>query len=376
MALDSQKYFNAARNRKKELSDEFGAVRAGAGKPYGLSDIVESANNFLQFFVSRDSSPEEARIIRANVGFSDSISDSVIPTSTAPNEDARSIEKKKEEERARDALLAELQKQLEEANKRISKMIDECYKMAERCMERMREIKKQIANNNEKIAEYDKKHKNIAEEGRKFERTGSFERGADGKLVNKDAQKALEAYMQRTGEKPEKDSDIYQALLKQMQFEQEEVQRLREKNEELDVEHETLRVQRDEILERAKELTAERNRINNDPSLSPQQKIEQTNELWGRERKNQEVLKRAWEINDNNQIRKEISDTQAQYGGSGASSQSPEQQEDAYDAFDSLADQTKLSKNFNSMTGEVSAPQKPTKDDLKIDPMDKPKFPV
>lgn len=47
--------------------------------------------------------------------------------------------------------------------------------------------------------------------------------------------------MQRTGEKPEKDADIYQALLKQMQFEQEEMQRLREKNEELDIEHETLR---------------------------------------------------------------------------------------------------------------------------------------
>lgn len=374
MALDGQKYFNAARDRKKELSDEFGAVRAGAGKPYGLSDIVESANNFLQFFVSRDNSPEEARIIRANVGFSDSISDSVIPTSTAPNEDARSIEKKKEEERARDALLAELQKQLEEANTRISKMIDECYKMAERCMERMREIKNQIANNNEKIAEYDKKHKNIAEEGRKFERTGSFERGADGKLANKDAQKALDAYMQRTGEKPEKDSDIYQALLKQMQFEQEEMRRLREKNEELDVEHETLRVQRDEILERAKELTAERNRINNDPNLSPEQKVEKIKELWEREKEHDDVLKKAWKINDQ-PVRDEIDSAfRSNYNPAQSTSKSSNTKDDAYDAFDSLADQTKLSQNFNSMKGEISELQKAAKEDLKIDLADKPKF--
>ena len=50
--------------------------------------------------------------------------------------------------------------------------------------------------------------------------------------------------------------------------------------------------------------------------------------------------------------------------------------EDAYDAFDSLADQTKLSKNFNSMTGELNTPQQTTEEDLKIDPADKPKFPV
>lgn len=361
-------------NTLERLSNTFDAVSA---KGNSFSDIVKAANNFLLLhFVSSESSPEEQRIAGANIGMSDAISTSVIPTVNAPNEDERSLQKKKEEESARDALLAALEKQLEEANKRISDMIDECNKMAERCLERMREIKKQIANNNERIAEYEKAHKRIAEEARKFERNGVFERGADGKLANKDAQKALEAYTQRTGEKPEKDSDIYQALLKQMQFEQEEMRRLREKNEELDVEHETLRVQRDEILERAKELTEERNRINNDPTLSPEQKIAQIKEMWERERENQNVLDKAWEINDK-PIQEEIAGVlQGSKASSKGSSEKSKEQEDIYGAFDSLADQPKLSKNFNLMTAEMSVSEQAVKGDLKTDSTDKPKFPA
>lgn len=279
-------------------------------------------------------------------------------TSHTPN-DTPETQKKKEDEAFWERM-QELQKQLDEYNKHISDLIDDCNKMAERCLERMREIKRQIANNNEQLAEYEKKHKNIAEEGRKFERTGSFERGADGKLANKDAQKALDDYMRRTGEHPKNDSEIYEALLRQMQFEKDnEMRRLREKNEELDVEHETLRVQRDEILERAKELTAERNRINNDPSLSPEEKIAKIKEMWERERENNEVLMKAWEINEQ-PIRDEIDNTR--------SNSTQETKEDEYKIFESLNGKTKLTENFNQkntqmnsqeLTAQSDSPNKP-----------------
>ncbi|MCE7887630.1 MAG: hypothetical protein DYH13_09055 [Alphaproteobacteria bacterium PRO2] len=279
------------------LSRKFGSASAKGG----LSAVVEAANNFLGMFDAQ--TDEDVKRLLVNAATNPGSVTSIMATSYTPNFDPVE-ERKKEEEAFWDRMQA-LQKQLDEYNKHISDLIDECNKMAEQCLERMREIKKQIANNNERIAEYEKAHKRIAEEARKFERNGSFERGADGKLANKDAQKALDAYTQRTGEKPEKDSDIYQALLKQIQFEQEEMRRLREKNEELDVEHETLRVQRDEILERAKELTEERNRINNDPNLMPEQKVAQIKEMWERERENNEVLIKAWDINDQS-VRNEI----------------------------------------------------------------------
>lgn len=346
------------------LSRKFDAARMNDG---GLSAVVEAANNFLGGYDPQ--SPEDVRRLLYDAATNPgSLGASVMVTSHTPNVTPEE-QKKKEDEAFWDKLQA-LQRQLDEYNKQISGLIDECNKIAERCLERMREIKKQIANNNEKIAEYEKAHKRIAEEARKFERNGSFERGADGKLANKDAQKALDAYMQRTGEKPEKDSDIYQALLRQMQFEQEEMQRLREKNEELDVEHETLRVQRDEILERAKELTEERNRINNDPNLSPEQKVAQIKELWERERENFKVLEKASEINNDKQIKKEINEARSQR----TISQTPEEQEDIYSAFEALTGQQKLSANFNSITGESEKPS--AKDDVKIDPAEKLKFPV
>lgn len=182
--------------------------------------------------------------------------------------------------------------------------------------------------------------------------------------------------MQRTGEKPEKDSDIYQALLKQMQFEQEEMRRLREKNEELDVEHETLRVQRDEILERAKELTEERNRINNDPNLSPEQKVAQIKELWERERDNATVLKRVANINDQS-IKNEIDSVLAGTKISTSNPAKQKEQEDIYEAFDSLANQPKLSENFNSINGEANSQKSAAKNDIKTDiASDKPQFPT
>lgn len=351
------------------LSSKFGSASARWG---GLSAVVEAANNFLGGYDVKTEADVQRLLYDAatNPG---SLGASVMITSHTPNITPEELKKKEEE--ARDAAMAALQKQLQEMNKHISEMIDEYNKMAERCLERMREIKKQIANNNEKIEEYEKRHRSIAEEARKFEKTGSFDRGADGKLANKDAQKALDAYTQRTGERPEKDMDIYQALLRQIQFEQEEMRRLRERNEELDVEHETLRVQRDEILERAKELTEERNRINNDDSLSPEQKVAQIKEMWEREKENHEVLTKAWEIN-NKQIRDEITAVKSARDNSPSPDQDAKEQDDAYDAFDSLADQTKLSKNFNSITGEINTPRQPTNDDLKIDSADKPKFPV
>jgi len=357
-------------SRKFNIAERLSSKFSSASTRWNeLSAVVEAANNFLGGYDVKTEADVQRLLYDAatNPG---SLGASVMVTSHTPN-DTPETQKKKDEEAFWERMQA-LQKQLDEYNKHISDLIDDCNKMAERCLERMREIKKQIANNNERLAEYEKAHKRVAEEARKFERTGSFERGADGKLANKDAQKALDAYTQRTGEKPEKDSDIYQALLKQMQFEQEEMRRLREKNEELDVEHETLRVQRDEILVRAKELTAERNRINNDPNLSPEQKVEKIKELWEREKKNGKILEKAWEINDL-PIKKEIDSARLHKNDPPKNSS---EHEDAYDAFDSLADQTKLSKNFNSMTGELNTPQQTTEEDLKIDPADKPKFPV
>lgn len=371
MAIDSRKYFDAAQHRKNGLSKEFGAAHASYDKPYDLSAVVEAANNFLGGYAPQ-SAADVQRLLYDAATNPGSLGASVMVTSHMPNVTPEE-QKKKEDEAFWDRMQA-LQRQLDEYNKHISGLIDECNKMAERCLARMREIRKQIESNNEKLVEYERSHKAIAEEARKFEKSGKFDRGADGKIANKDARKALDAYMQRTGERPEKDTDIYQALLRQMQFDQEEMQRLREKNEELDVEHETLRVQRDEILERAKELTEERNRINNDPNLSPEQKVAQIKELWEREKENNKVLKAAWEIN-NEEVRKEINEAQAEYQDlSAAPPQSPEEQEDIYGAFESLTGQQKLSANFNSITGENEKPS--IKDDAKIDPAEKLKFPV
>lgn len=129
-------------NTPERLSNKFDAVSA---KGNSFSDIVKAANNFLLLhFVSSESSPEEQRIAEANIGFSDAISTSVIPTVNAPNEDERSLQKKKEEESTRDALLAALQRQLQEANERISKMIDECQKMADWCRKQAEKIDETI----------------------------------------------------------------------------------------------------------------------------------------------------------------------------------------------------------------------------------------
>lgn len=161
-------------NTPDRLSNKFDAVSA---KGNSFSDIVKAANNFLLLhFVSSESSPEEQRIAEANIGFSDSISTSVIPTVNAPNEDERTLQKKRDEESERDALLAEVQKQLEEANKRISKMIDECQKMAEWCRdqakkasEAMDKITERMTKNNEIISDFD-------EEIGSYKATGHFDR--------------------------------------------------------------------------------------------------------------------------------------------------------------------------------------------------------
>ncbi|HQX26952.1 MAG TPA: hypothetical protein PKX38_03335 [Alphaproteobacteria bacterium] len=129
-------------NTLERLSNTFDAVSA---KGNSFSDIVKAANNFLLLhFVSSESSPEEQRIAEANIGFSDAISTSVIPTVNTPNEDERSLQKKKEEESARDEILAALQRQIQEANERISKMIDECQKMAEWCRKEAKKIDETI----------------------------------------------------------------------------------------------------------------------------------------------------------------------------------------------------------------------------------------
>lgn len=149
MAIDSQRFFNAAKDRANELKTMFG-LRSVAPPEEGLSDVVQRANNFLQFFVTGDSSPEEARIAEANIGYSDAISSSVIPVSTAPNIDLRrDAEEKKEKDHTFEMMMQMLQEQIRESNERISKMIDECHKMAEWC----REQAKKAAEAMDKIAE-------------------------------------------------------------------------------------------------------------------------------------------------------------------------------------------------------------------------------
>lgn len=84
MASDSRKYFDAAQDRKNDLSKEFGAAHASDDKPYDLSAVVEAANNFLGGYAPQTAADVQRLLYDAatNPG---SLGASVMVTSHMPN---------------------------------------------------------------------------------------------------------------------------------------------------------------------------------------------------------------------------------------------------------------------------------------------------
>lgn len=260
MAIDSQRFFNAAKDRANELKTMFG-LRSVAPPEEGLSDVVQRANNFLQFFVTGDSSPEEARIAEANIGYSDAISSSVIPVSTAPNIDLRrDAEEKKEKDHAFEMMMQMLQEQIRESNARISKMIDECHKMAEWCREQakkaaeaMDKIAERMTKNSQFIHDVDELFENYKANGhfdKEKARRMLMERGvktdekiSENKLLellkaqkdeaNKDILRDTKSYeeLKERKQKLEESAEEIERLAKEFKERQDEINKIEDPNE-------------------------------------------------------------------------------------------------------------------------------------------------
>lgn len=249
MAIDSRKYFDAAQDRKNDLSKEFGAAHASDGKPYDLSAVVEAANNFLGGYDPQ--SPEDVRRslydAATNPG---SLGASVMVTSHTPN--LTPEQQKKKEEEAHDALLRALQEQIRQANERISKMIDKCLEMAEWCRkqaekaaEAMDKIATRMAKNSQFIEEVDELFES-------FKANGQFDREKARRLLQergiKTDEKISDAKLMELlkAQKDEATKDILRDTKSYDEWEKQK-QQYEESAEEIDRLARELKQRRDEI---------------------------------------------------------------------------------------------------------------------------------
>ncbi len=252
-------------NIAEGLSSKFGSASAKWG---GLSAVVEAANNFLGGYDVKTEADVQRLLYDAatNPG---SLGTSVMVTSHTPN-DTPETQKKKDEEAARDALLAELQKQLQEANERISKMIDKCLEMAELCRkqaekaaEMMEKIATRMAKNSEFINEADELFES-------YKATGHFDREKAHKMLRERGVKTKDDVS---------DAKLLELIQKEWTKALKDNTDLSEKYEEQKKEKEKFEARQKELEEKAREFKERQDSINNDEGLSLSEKAEKLKEL-------------------------------------------------------------------------------------------------
>lgn len=266
MATDSRKYFDAAQDRKNNLSKEFGAAHASDDKPYDLSAVVEAANNFLGGY-DPQSLEDVRRLLYDAATNPGSLGASVMVTSHMPNVTPEE-QKKKEDEAFWDRMQA-LQEQIRRANERISKMIDECREMAEWCRkqaekaaEAMDKIATRMAKNSQFIDETDE----IFES---FKANGQFDR--------EKARRLLQERGIKTDDKIS-DAKLIELMQKEWQRAIENNKELSERYDEQKKEKEKFESKQKELEDEARELKRRQDEINNS-DLSLDEKQERLKEL-------------------------------------------------------------------------------------------------
>ncbi|MGB4107479.1 MAG: hypothetical protein WBK55_06760 [Alphaproteobacteria bacterium] len=214
MAKDSQRFFDAAKGRKRELSDAFSATGVDFAKApeESLDPVVAAARKFLQGFANLGNA-EGVRNTLYDAGYSGSVS-SIILGSSAPNYDTgmggsagKQDEKKKQEEWDR---LFRLQQQLAERLREIDWEIEKIDGKIHDTKEHIARLDHEKAEIEERIAIYDD-HLS----GKK-----PLKVGADGKLENEKIEKALQDYERRTGKKVDrKNPEEFAAAVEEMRVE-------------------------------------------------------------------------------------------------------------------------------------------------------------
>lgn len=214
-----QEYFDAAREVYR-LRPLFGAAgpetpadppEEETTSPFGFDNGKET---FLQLAASGNAEGLMPRMNGALSGMGGS--------SGGESEEAK---KKKDFERQ---MLAQIDENLRAINERIANLQEQSQILHQK----VEEIDAQMQERERKIDEYARSHENAIRALREFEEKHEFQRDADGKLANKDAQRLLDEYIRRTGQRPESDAAIYQAVQRQIEWERQEAERLgREKTQ-------------------------------------------------------------------------------------------------------------------------------------------------
>lgn len=214
-------------------------------------------------------------------------------------------EKSRKEEEAKRSLTDFMLRQgLTSAAQALNDYIGDLKEMAQALRDKINEIDRRIDENAGKIKEYKRSHDSALESLGELDQDGALARGADGKLKNKDAQRALEEYIRRTGHTPGSDGLAAEAIRNQIAFERTQViPGLEGENAELTRQRKEVRNVLDEVQAEAERLTRERDKIENS-GLSDAEKAEAIKKLW-EGAQNREVLSKARALNSDNSLVKE-----------------------------------------------------------------------
>ncbi len=203
MAFDSRKYYDAAKGMKQVLSRTFGATGvdfAPAPEKDGPGQDPSPGEAKHQYFANADTAIGRKNI-EVDAGFSGSIS-SVILGSSAPNYDTGmggSAGKEDEEKKKR-----------QEEWDRLFWMQQELARRLQEIDWKIEEIDKQIHDTKEHMSALDREKAELEELRGIFDDHLSGKKplkvGADGKLENEKAEKALQDYERRTGRKVDRNN--------------------------------------------------------------------------------------------------------------------------------------------------------------------------
>lgn len=240
MAFDSRKYFDAAKGKKRELSDAFGATDVDVLKPKdepAFNTIVARARTFLQGFANLDTEQGAENVLN-DAGYSGNVS-SVILGSSAPNYDtgmggsAGKRDEKEEERKFYEMLnqMLAMQRQID--------AIDNIIRLnTERIQQNTRKMQ-EIQNFRDRLDTYI--------DGLRKGRIPERER--DGSFKDKEFERKLKEYEERTGKKLNRDDadELRRAIHEINKQEENEQKRLADENRQLGEDNDIQKRKKDDI---------------------------------------------------------------------------------------------------------------------------------
>lgn len=165
----------------------------------------------------------------------------------------------------------------------IDRYIDGLNRMADDLRGRMAERQAKIAENERWIEDAERRHKGAAAALGYYKENGVFERDENGKLKNPDAQALLDAYVKRTGQRPESDTAIAIAIERQKEFERQEAERRKRENKGLHGENQTDADRLKEIEEKVRRAIERRDAIAEQYKDDPARAEEEIKKFWQQE---------------------------------------------------------------------------------------------